>query len=301
VGEEEIRFTVVQIVGLIKGRRANGLLIQALGDGHHQIARHAMESLHGKVEAADLPQLAAYVTHKDADLRFYLVQVAARVGGPVARKMMFRFLADPLAEVREKAATVLLNDPTESVVAGVLRLSVSAKSAEVRGICKRLLESLQPEDLLGALVSCLKDRDPAVRKVAIEELHKKRKERFNFLPGDPSILRNEAADRWLEWYWRMKNPEGNLDDIVADLAKTNPTVRWRAATSLAGLRTRRVLKALLSAVETETVPWVRAELFLALQKTTGESFGFAKGLSKEETDRVVEKWKAWWKKNQEYY
>jgi HEAT repeat protein/outer membrane protein assembly factor BamB len=300
-GEPEIRFTVVQIVGLIPGRRANALLIAALGDAEFQIARHAMEVLFSKAGPEDLPALAPFVGHKNDDMRFYLVQVAERIGEPFAGPMLLGFLEDPLAEVRERAAEAVGRSTSPITLAGAFRLRVTSGRNEVKKLCKGILDSLGPDRFLGALVYALKDADEKVREEAAERLCKEARRKFGFLPADPSILRNEAADRWMEWYHRRLDPGFDPDALLRDLDGSNPTARWQAARRLGGIRIRRVVSALVARLEKEKVPWVLGETLGALQRTAALSFGTNPQTPAKDLPAILGKWKAWWGENKKYY
>jgi hypothetical protein len=135
------------------------------------------------------------------------------------------------------------------------------------------------------------------------------------VPEDPAIARERAAevDRWIE---RLRDPNdgiafsatlrlAELKDLravppLADVLRGHKDfyVRLGAATSLGDLKSADAVPDLMEALDDKD-DLVRIQANQSLQAITGHEESFPSNLQKPERRKVMLRWKAWWKENED--
>ncbi len=267
------RFAALQTLARLGGDVAAEQLGRALDDEDWRIRKWAAGSALVPLEASSL----AYLRGDTLPVRTRLM---ARLSGSPEQgclEALGQGLRDRHQSIREQAANGLLRLRSPAVVPWLLERRIAGDARESAFLGK-VLGRLPKTAMEDGLLLCLCTGDAALRTEARAELARRSGKTWQNL-GVSGVADDAAAALWAAHFTTERRAALGLDGRLEQLSASNPNQRWQAAAELAELGSLaavpEVLGALVNALETEKLPWLREQLFLSFAQLSGCSLEYA--------------------------
>jgi hypothetical protein len=252
------------------------------------------------VGEAPSPEEDAYAAEmRDMIPRQVTLQEVSKASFPTtAAKTIFakalKDFAAPDAAKRAEAARSLSCIHNELTVRAILAQLSTDPSPEVRGSCVNALTELGMKEGIPAVERALRDPASSVRLAAVRGLYslagvEKADMLVDMLSDEDEDVRHRAATcvGWLG----QKNLAGKLVGLFSDRSSS---VRRAAAEAAGNLRSRELVSALIDLLEDANEP-VRKAALNAVERITGKRIAESFPRSKEARQRLIARWRQWWR------
>jgi HEAT repeat protein len=225
-------------------------------------------------------------------------QVRAAVFSDTTEKIIFaRALSDVSSHdtaARADAARVMAGVHHDLSVKALVAQMAREPSAQVRQECIKALTALKTKEALAAVDRALSDRAASVRLAAVWGLYhlngaKNTSALVHMLSDEDKDVRRRAATciGWL-------GQEELAVELLPLLADSSVLVRRAAVEAMSSLRCRQVVSALLERLN-DPDESIRKVVLRAIQTITGKKMSGPSPKSKKSFERLVARWREWWK------
>jgi hypothetical protein len=225
-------------------------------------------------------------------------QVRAAVFSNATEKILFaRALSDISSHdviARVDAARVMAGLHHDMSVKVLVDQMAREPSAQVRQECIKALTALKTKEALAAVDRALSDRAASVRLAAVWGLYhlngaKNTSSLVHMLSDEDEDVRRRAATciGWL-------GQEELAVELLPLLTDSSVLVRRAAVEAMSSLRCRQVVSALIERLN-DPDESIRKVVLRAIQTITGKKMSGPPPKSKKSLDRMVARWREWWK------
>ena len=225
-------------------------------------------------------------------------QVHAAVFSDATEKIIFaRALSDAAshdAAARADAARVMAGVHHDLSVKALVAQMAREPSAQVRQECIKALTALKTKEALAAVDRALSDRAASVRLAAVWGLYhlngaKSTTALVQMLSDEDEDIRRRVATciGWL-------GQEELAVELLPLLADSSVLVRRAAVEAMSSLRCRQVVSALIERLN-DPEESIRKAVLGAIQTITGKKMSGPSPKSKKSFERLVARWREWWK------
>lgn len=240
-------------------------------------------ALLGDTGPAAIPTLEELLRDANSDIRSDAAYALVSIGAP-ADEALTRASNDPRPEIRSMAVSALGRRQSSRVIPAIVS-HLTDQELDVRATAFHALAGIKSPLAIDALLVALQAPTPDTRSWAATVLGE---DAHAFRTVDPLIVALDDPDtqvrRCAAWALGFLNDKRAVDPLIARL-RDEPRVIWGAAHSLATLKDRKAIPALIAALDRPDDDGLHHDITEALQSLTGQNIG----------DDAV-RWRAWWAK-----